>query len=361
MEVDDDAFSPSEQADSQFLISTRNPTAGNRTEDPVTSNLVIGLDDIMNAEGFAESYAKAINRYPGFKATRAKPDKVINRFIDMVVDNLLHLHDSMDPEIRDRAKLWYVGARKITEEYAQKYNMSHQAVAAVMAACSPQTDWYKNVDRARRILEVVVNEQNTLFNDDMINRHIQIASQKDKAKQTALAKTYAGKAFKDLDRMGQAAFIRAFDELYNDRDYAIITPEGDFLGPVLKDNGEKEKYSWLNYLQITKSLSAIADDSKANISNTALGDAHKVRNFFNNILLPFVDTTSVTIDTHAVAAALLRPLASKDTEVYNMLEQKDRRRFRLPLRVHLPLVLRASMGSMQRPTEGPRRLGTLTP
>ena len=93
-------------------------------------------------------------------------------------------------------------------------------------------------------------------------------------------------------------------------------------GPVLKDNGEKEKYSWLNYLQITKSLSAIADDSKANISNTALGDAHKVRNFFNNILLPFVDTTSVTIDTHAVAAALLRPLASKDTEVYNMLGAK---------------------------------------
>jgi hypothetical protein len=320
-ESDTDFFSPSEQADQEFQISTRNPTATNRRQDPVAENLVITLDDILNEPGFTESYAKAVMRYPGIKVSKAKHEKVLSNFVDMVVDNLLHLYDSVDPEIRERSKLWYVGARKIALDYANKYNISQQAVAAAMAATSPQTDWYKNVDRTRRILETVVNEQETVFNNDMVNHHIKIASAKDKAAQTALAKSYSGKKFKELNKIGQAAFIRAFDELYRSRDYQVISPEGEFLGAAKKDNGENEMYSWLSYNQITKALSAIEDDSKANISNV-MGEAHKIRNFYNNILLPFVDTNAVTIDTHAVAAALLRPLASKDVEVGNMLGAK---------------------------------------
>jgi Zn-dependent peptidase ImmA (M78 family) len=316
-----DLFIPTEEADLEFQISTRNPTAGNRTEDPVASNLVITLNDILEAPGVAESYAKAVNRYPGFKASRAKPETVIAKFVDMVESNLLHLYDSVEPEIRERSKLWYVGARKIALEYAEKYGFSPQAVAATMAATSPQTDWYKNVDRARRILETVKDEQDTVYDEAMAKKTISTASKTDKPSITAITKTMVGKAFKDLNKREQAYFIRAFDELNRDRSYQIISPEGDFIGPALKDNGEIDKYSWLSYGQITKALSALADDSKANISNV-MGEAHKIRNFYNNILLPFMDKDAVTIDTHAVAAGLLRPLASKDLEVANMLGAK---------------------------------------
>ena len=81
----------------------------------------------------------------------------------MVESNLLHLYDSVEPEIRERSKLWYAGARKIALEYAEKYEFSPKAVADTMAATSPQTDWYKNVDRARRILETVKDEHQNLF------------------------------------------------------------------------------------------------------------------------------------------------------------------------------------------------------
>ena len=319
-----DMFLPmDEQTHQQFQISTRNPTAGNRIDDPVSSNLVIGLDDILQTPGVAENYAKAINRYPGFKATRAKPEKVISRFVDMVMDNLLHLYDSVDPQIRERSKLWYVGARKIALEYAEKYGFSPQAVAATMAATSPQTDWYKNVDRARRILETVRNEQDTIFSEEMAAHTIKNASKTDKPTISAIANSIIGKPFKELNQIQQAYFIRSFDELNRGRTYQIISPEGEFIGPARKDDGEIDQYSWLSYNQITKALSALSDDSKANISNT-MGEAHKIRNFYNNILLPFLDTDAVTIDTHAVAAGLLRPLASKDLEVYNMLGSKPK-------------------------------------
>jgi hypothetical protein len=48
-----------------------------------------------------------------------------------------------------------------------------------------------------------------------------------------------------------------------------------------------------------------------------LGNEHKVRNFYNNILVPNSDNGHVTIDTHAVAAALLRPLSGSSAEVFH--------------------------------------------
>ena len=46
-----------------------------------------------------------------------------------------------------------------------------------------------------------------------------------------------------------------------------------------------------------------------------LGDRHKVRSFYNNILNPMSDRGDVTIDTHAVAAGLLQPLGGSAPEV----------------------------------------------
>ena len=41
---------------------------------------------------------------------------------------------------------------------------------------------------------------------------------------------------------------------------------------------------------------------------------HKIRNFYNNLISPNSKNGHVTIDTHAVSAAHLRPFGAKDTE-----------------------------------------------
>src|SRR5262249_25727890 len=53
----------------------------------------------------------------------------------------------------------------------------------------------------------------------------------------------------------------------------------------------------------------------ANAISQLMGERHKVRNFYGNILDPYSERGEVTIDTHAVAAALMRPLAQSDAEV----------------------------------------------
>ena len=63
-----------------------------------------------------------------------------------------------------------------------------------------------------------------------------------------------------------------------------------------------------------KAIRIIKDGSRENISSN-LGDRHKVRSFYNNILNPMSDRGDVTIDTHAVAAGLLQPLGGSAPEV----------------------------------------------
>jgi hypothetical protein len=56
------------------------------------------------------------------------------------------------------------------------------------------------------------------------------------------------------------------------------------------------------------------DPSVRHISDV-VGANHKVRSFYNNLIAPLSQGGDVTIDTHAVAAALVRPLSSSSIEV----------------------------------------------
>ena len=63
-----------------------------------------------------------------------------------------------------------------------------------------------------------------------------------------------------------------------------------------------------------KGVQVLRDGSLESVS-LSLGDAHKVRNFYNNIVAPDSQLGEVTIDTHAVAAAVFKPLSAKGYEV----------------------------------------------
>jgi hypothetical protein len=71
--------------------------------------------------------------------------------------------------------------------------------------------------------------------------------------------------------------------------------------------------TWGSFSEIGKAMAALQNADLPTVSRL-MGGAHKVRNFYNNIIAPG-HGHDVTIDTHAIAAALLRPLGAGAMEV----------------------------------------------
>ena len=49
----------------------------------------------------------------------------------------------------------------------ERFNVSDKTVAGVMAALSPQKDWFMNVSLAERVLDIYTNHQDTPWTKDM--------------------------------------------------------------------------------------------------------------------------------------------------------------------------------------------------
>jgi hypothetical protein len=303
---------PLEIEDTPLRISTRTPSAKAATENPLTDQLSIDAAAIANAGALAKTTG-VIAQYPGIRFASRGPEKRAQEFIRFAADNLLWLHDQVPSDIRPRSSLWYDGARNISVRWSGDYGVPRQGNAAAIAALSPQKDWYMNVSLARRVLEMVTRNQERVFGD----AEMQWAKQR--MKQAApIQKMLAGlrgKRFADMTAYEKGVFTRAFDEINNPRGYEILSPEGEFIGPATNKDGSPSRVAWGDFNSIAKAV-LVSEDPRAEVISRALGEEHKVRSFYNNIILPnYARFGDVTIDTHAVAAALLRPLAGSDTPV----------------------------------------------
>jgi hypothetical protein len=303
---------PLEVEDSPLRISTRTPSAKAATENPLTSQLSIDTAAIAGAGALAKTTG-VIAQYPGIRFASKNPVGRAQEFIRFAADNLLWLHDQVPADIRPRSSLWYDGARNISVRWSGEYGIPRQGNAAAIAALSPQKDWYMNVSLARRVLEMVTKNQDRVFGD----AEMQWAKQR--MKQAApIQKMLAGikgKRFADMTTYEKAVFSRAFDEINNPRGYEILSPEGEFIGPATNKDGSPSRVAWGDFNSIAKAVT-VSEDPRAEVISRALGEEHKVRSFYNNIILPnYARFGDVTIDTHAVAGALLRPLAGSDTPV----------------------------------------------
>jgi hypothetical protein len=78
--------------------------------------------------------------------------------------------------------------------------------------------------------------------------------------------------------------------------------------------GKNKRSAWQSYAAIGKAVSIYNDGSQNNITRQ-LGVKHKIRNFYNNIIDPNSPDGDITIDTHAVAAALMKALSSSSKQV----------------------------------------------
>ena len=308
-------------------VSPSVPTAVKATHNALTENLQIGLPTINSDPKFVKKMAKSLRPYTPLedKGSRS-PAKFLEQAIESYKQNLLTLFNSVSPEYRERAKQWYVGANKLAQEAADKFGVPLEAAAGVFASLSPQQDWYVNYDIGMRLMDIYVNHQDTAFDDATYKRFTNYINAKNKkgnyvqkqetrTAQQLVADDMRGKTFDEMNTVQQGFFVRFWDEQNNaERGHMVVTPEGGFSDYARTKSGAKVVKKWNSFSPIRKSIEILNDPSRENISNQ-LGGAHKVRSFYNNILDPHAAEGDVTIDTHAIAAALLRPLSGSHKEV----------------------------------------------
>lgn len=297
-------------------LSTRLPSAVKATEDPLGETLNINFDVTLSDPVTLEKNIKVLQETPNFRKLKGKgsKDPAVNAeaFINHVVENLLMLHDAFPAEMRERAELWYDGGRKTVEAWANRYGISEMQGAAAIAVLSPQNGWFPNVSAAERVADIVFGMRDFAWDDAMTEEAKRITKGEPDAKMEEAAGKTLGELLGNPDLA--ARWVRVYDQTYNNRAYRILTPEGGAADYAKTNSGKDATMAWKSYATIAKAISIYTDGRAENVYYQ-LGREHKVRNFYNNLFAPNSDLGFTTIDTHAVAAALLRPLAASDTEV----------------------------------------------
>jgi hypothetical protein len=320
---------------------------------------------MMENEKFEYNVNLAVDNYPNFKYMREgrfqkfdaheKAEEIINH----MAANLIWLYKTWDKSLADRAKLWYVGGNRIIHRWAEKFHLEPHKVAAVVAAMSPQAHWFQNVTTAERIIEALVELKDFRWDwkmdrvalhrnwtpddleDDMKEavrageseeggkKKKESARKPKKTKEpklkwsTALAipllrgKTLNEVLTENTPESGReylaSVWIRAWAEGHTDNKLREVTPEGNF-GDWFKTGKQNAKVRWNSFAAISKAVRILESESVSDVSKL-VGTNHKVRSFYNNLIAPMADEGDVTIDTHAVAAALIRPLSGAAVEV----------------------------------------------
>jgi hypothetical protein len=303
-------------------LGTRKPWGKNPETDPVTDVNRVDIDSMP--EKALEKNVALMEKYssltPGKGTVRERAEHLKNQ----MTQNLLWLHDQMRPAIRERAKKWYDGARKNTERWAQKYDLSERQVAGIIAVLSPEQDWFINMSLAERVMDIWTDQSNFTPDKVMKDKGKELFSRfrkqpKEKWTKSMLLneklwKSAQGKTLAEIDDPYVAGmWLRVYDEAHNPRSHRMWTPEGEMLGMAQTKQGDKAA-AWGYGNATAKAIQILRDGSMESVSE-ALGRGHKVRNFYNNIIAPLSPNGEVTIDTHAVAAAMLEPFGGANAEV----------------------------------------------
>lgn len=296
-------------------VSQRLPTGVKPIGDPNAEMLKVDLAAV-EAGGRTKQLADLIRQYPQFTGDKGMGDReVLDTYIDHEKENLKWLFNLVPDAIRQATKQWYVGANKVSVMLGKRYGLSDRQSSAIVAVLSPGTKWDANVTMAERVMETMANMQavkSTAKMDEVANRIWTTPSA------AAAWKAIAGKRLQDLETIHQKAmWIRTYDQAHRDRAMRAVNPAG-YFGDIIRNKqtaGQKKRgelaapsgWMWQSTDNIAKAVEIFENDSMELISNR-LGDAHKVRNFYNNIVDPS-DRHSVTMDTHAVAALNIMPFS----------------------------------------------------
>ena len=295
-------------------------------------------------------------------------DAIYESYIKAVESNLETLAELFPKRLRDLATLWYDGANLIGQRFGKKYRTTLEQASAVLAVFSPQKDWFMNVSLAERMMAIWQDQQDAVWSPEMTRQFIKRSGEpkprmmkgedgtlvektdqdgnilyqggavpveqedgsivwtnwdnakaaQNMAEAKQLLLKLEGKRLRDLtDPALQARFVRMFSEVNHPINYQKVAPDGEFVGNMTNPKGKEMKIAWGGYGTIEKAIRILQSDkaSEHDAISEALGDQHKVRSFYNNIVDPQNKSGHVTMDTHAVAALLWLPLSGASVEV----------------------------------------------
>ena len=140
----------------------------------------------------------------------------------------------------------------------------------------------------------------------------------------AISFTHKGKQKNFSKEALQARFIRMFSEaaeneaLRDPKTFNVIRPDGAILErPSMSEKGAPRSIAWGSYVTIEKAIRVLNEgqENPMDVVSNELGLMHKVRSFYNNIVDPSSRAGHVTMDTHAIAALLLKPVSGNSIEV----------------------------------------------
>lgn len=308
---------PLSTAEGSRRVSTRFPTGARSTEDPMTSQLSMNFNEALAGDVGAHN-ARLLSRYPGFaRLSGMTPEEAARAYVDQSAGNLRYLIDRMPRGAIEETSQWYEGANRISDSLASRVGVPRQSMSANLAALSPQKDWFQNASLGERVADIVASQYDAPPTGEMM-AYIFTNPKINTPRYTDELANMQGKAFRDMSDLQKAVYVRAFDEVYNPRNYRSVTPEG-FLGDyVMTATGNPAKIAWGSFNEIGKAVRALESGGDMSIISPLLGERHKVRSFYNNIEDPyetFGEFGDVTGDTHAVAANQLRPLSGNTTAV----------------------------------------------
>ena len=300
-------------------ISQRYPTAVASTENPFDSSLVINTKAIDDGGNLEKALNSAVSNMPGLRTNAKTTRGLLNAYKDQTADNLQFLYNQMGDNVVDTAKNWYRGANQLASGLSNRYNTSIEQAAGVLAALSPQKDWYQNVSLADRVFDSYAAGINSGGSLPDAKHSAKLKELYSGIPYAANVKAVLTKPFTDLNDVQKSMWVRSHDQAFSDRGYDIISPTGESMGPALTKKGEKATAAWGSNNEISKAIRVIENGSIDNISSQ-MGGAHKVRNFYNNIVSPeyardMPEVADVTMDTHAIAAGQLMPLSGNSPAV----------------------------------------------
>ncbi len=243
-----------------------------------------------------EAYTKNMQLMSAYTPSRKRnPEARAQDYIDILRGNLEYLIKEAPDDFVGRSGNWYKGANALANDISNAYGVPIEASGAVLARLSPGMDWLQNVEQADRLVDIWRNQQKT----------------------PAPGGKFKGVMLEELtDSKDKAQWIREYDEtVTDDPSYYGLTPEGALTDIQMTKAGDKPKsLMWQSKDNLSRAVEMLEDPSIENISRNMGLSGHKIRNFYNNIVDPF-NPRDVTIDTHAVSAAQMRPYSQKGIPV----------------------------------------------
>lgn len=244
----------------------------------------------------------------------------IDQILEQMVGNIEFLYQlAVERGIDREAAYWYDGARKIASRWAKRYELTTPQMAGIIAAISPQKEWESNLAEAEYLVQMA--REFGVSNPTVTKEDVAILRKEGKPEDAIAGLTEAiGQKWNTLSRYQQVYYIHSY-LLKNPNAYRTVyewSPKG------VRGKASPNRVPWfgngygfhVNALTILNMDRMHSQETDHEVISRGLGNGHKVRAFFNNILLPrSAGAGDVTVDTHAVGAAHFRPLSSKAPEV----------------------------------------------